>query len=417
MRNAWPLALSLLLGTARVASAHATLVRSSPAAGSHLAAAPGVLRLEFSEQIEPGLARVSVVASDGHEIPIEVRADPRDVNALVASLDPLPDDAYRLVWRVVSADGHPVDGSFVFTVGASAANRVAAPATPGEHSHAASDVSLLTALLRGLAVGLLMAVAGLLAFRWNATRALGQSSARRSARVASWTALLAAACCILHLGAWMAHVSPSHVLDMSSMRAAAASDVGRLELWRTGLAVLAAWALVLARRELLALAFATGALIVSGATGHSAAITPLVATPAKVVHLLAGAVWLGGLVWLLALARDEASILREARRVSAAALISVVLVAVSGVLQALLFMPTPVDVVRTRYGTLVLVKLLGLLLLVALGARHRFRLLPRLERDASVHAQPFLQSVSVEVLLMSIVIIIGGVLAYVPPTQ
>ena len=112
---------------------------------------------------------------------------------------------------------------------------------------------------------------------------------------------------------------------------------------------------------------------------------PLVAIPAKATHLLAGAVWLGGLLWLLATDRsDRPSFAREASRVSAMALICVVLVALSGVVQTWLFLPSLWDLFRSSYGAVALAKVAGLAVLIAFGAFHRARVLPRLERDAAM---------------------------------
>ena len=49
-----------------VLHAHAMLVASEPAAESVVVTSPTRVRLLFSEEIEPSLAHVSVVASDGH---------------------------------------------------------------------------------------------------------------------------------------------------------------------------------------------------------------------------------------------------------------------------------------------------------------------------------------------------------------
>jgi putative copper export protein len=221
---------------------------------------------------------------------------------------------------------------------------------------------------------------------------------------------------VAHLAAWLKHVSPTHTLASDSIQAIVTSEVGQLELWRTALAVLASWAFLLARRRGLALLFAVGALLVSGAIGHSAAISPMLATPAKVLHLFAGAAWLGGLVWLLSIVPDDPSMLEESRRVSSTALIGVLLVLVSGMAQTLLFLPSLADLVRTTYGYLVLTKVAGLVVLVAFGAQHRFRSLPRLESDVST-SRLFHRSLAREVGVMVVVIIIGGVLAYVPPNH
>src|SRR4051812_23922768 len=99
------------------AAVHATLISSEPAADSHLAASPARVRLVFSEPIEGNLARVTLVPGSGAPLLLRTAADPRDVHAVIAPVDSLATGQYRVQWRVVSADGHAVDGSYLFAVG------------------------------------------------------------------------------------------------------------------------------------------------------------------------------------------------------------------------------------------------------------------------------------------------------------
>ena len=238
-----------------------------------------------------------------------------------------------------------------------------------------------------------------------------------------WLSLAAPLLLAAHAAAWVVTVSPEHALAGAGAAEALAGATGRVELWRTGLALLALWALSLARRPRLALAFAVGALVVSGASGHPAAISPLWAEPAKAVHLLAGAAWLGGLLWLLATRpagpdpRAAAAFTVETGRVSSVALAAAILVALSGAVQAWLFLASPGDLVRSTYGALTLAKIAGLLVLVAFGAHHRRRVLPRLAApagDASV-ARRFTTTLRAELAVMAVVVLLGGLLAFVPP--
>jgi putative copper export protein len=136
------------------------------------------------------------------------------------------------------------------------------------------------------------------------------------------------------------------------------------------------------------------------------------------VHLVAGAVWVGGLLWLLLLDRsDVARFECEALRVSSAALVAVLLVTLSGLVQTFLFLPSPLDLVRSAYGAITLAKVAGLLVLVGYGAHHKFRVLPALARDAD-RAARFHHSLRQELIVMTVVILLGGLLGYVsPPTD
>src|SRR5436305_5349164 len=92
-------------------SAHAMLIAADPAAESVVAVSPSRIRLLFSEEIEPSLASIILVASDGGVTKLSVRSDPHDVHAVTGAVTQLPRGAYRVQWHVVSADGHPVGGS------------------------------------------------------------------------------------------------------------------------------------------------------------------------------------------------------------------------------------------------------------------------------------------------------------------
>ena len=196
------------------------------------------------------------------------------------------------------------------------------------------------------------------------------------------------------------------------------TSVGRIELWRTGLALLALWAWWIARRIWVAIVFSAAALAVSGATGHSAAMQPLLSVPAKSIHLLASGVWVGGLLCLVVRpATDTLSAFADdAMRVSTAAVVAVIAIALSGVVQTLTFLPSVADVFTSPDGWLALAKTAGLLVLVAFGAYPRQRVMPGVSgAHPAPHSVVLRTSVRRELVIMSIVILLGGLLAYVPP--
>lgn len=409
--------VAMLFGARSIAQAHAALVSTEPGAGARLASSPSRIRLVFSEELEPTLAQLSLVAGDGTVTPLVMSGDPHDVYAIVAPVTDLVSGAYRIMWRVVSADGHPVEGSFVFWVGETQSQAPPAPASLNVASTwgpTLAGAPIIPAMLRGIGLGFLMAFAGLL-FCIGRARVHGDPPQPRPARIATWLAFGAALFLILHFAAWLFNAAPNHKLGGSSTGALLSSSIGRVESWRTGLAVLALWALALARRPRLALILAILALLVSGASGHSAAMHPLWAEPARALHLLAGGAWLGPLVYLVAHDRKDAeSFARSALHVSTIALISAIVVTLTGVLQGLLFLASPLDIFGSAYGTILLAKIAGLLVLVAFGAYHRYRVLPRLVQDERTSGR-FHTTLRSEIVVMIIVIMLGGLLAYVSP--
>jgi putative copper export protein len=275
----------------------------------------------------------------------------------------------------------------------------------------AGGVPVLAALVRGVALSSLMALGGVLFF---AALAGGDLSAP------SWRALgvLSVAACallVVHFGMWTVQASVDHSLSRDSLAAVVSTRAGTLELWRLALAGLVMWAVALARRVRLALFLALGVLLVSGASGHSAAIHPEWGIPAKALHLIAGAAWLGGLVWLFALARREApGFSPQAHRVSSIALAAVVAVAFSGIVQLRLFLPSWADLFHSAYGALALAKVAGLLILVGFGAYHRFIVLPGVGGELPVRGR-FASTLRSEMAVMALVIVLGAFLAYTPP--
>jgi putative copper export protein len=103
--------------------------------------------------------------------------------------------------------------------------------------------------------------------------------------------------------------------------------------------------------------------------------------------------------------------------VSSRALIAVIAVAFTGVVQTRLFLASWAGLVTSAYGLLVLAKIAGLVALVAFGAYHRQRVMPRVAATltAATGARVLRASVAREVIVIAIVILLGGLLAYVPP--
>jgi copper transport protein len=109
------LALTFIPG---IASAHAILESSSPAPSALLASSPKEIRLDFDEQVESTLGDIRIYDSEQREISIEktIRSS-TDASVVSTEVPALKSGVYVVVWRVVSADGHPISGAFPFEIG------------------------------------------------------------------------------------------------------------------------------------------------------------------------------------------------------------------------------------------------------------------------------------------------------------
>ena len=176
--SALGLALFTTVISATSAAAHAELVRITPERNARLTTAPTEVVLEFSEPVSGSFATVLVTTAGGTVV---ATGKPAVVGARITqALNPRLDaGAYRVAFRVVSADGHPVTGESGFKLllvssgGPSTSVPLVSPLatrspvgpdlTPAQSPRASPDggLSRLMMVTAG-AVGLLVAGAGLL---------------------------------------------------------------------------------------------------------------------------------------------------------------------------------------------------------------------------------------------------------------
>jgi cytochrome c oxidase assembly factor CtaG/putative copper export protein len=136
------------------------------------------------------------------------------------------------------------------------------------------------------------------------------------------------------------------------------------------------------------------------------------AVSTMLLHVTGVLIWTGGLAALLLGSRlPTPDLSAAAHRYSRAALWCFAAVALSGVANAWIRLPSPGDVIGTSYGRLVLVKTAALLALGAIGWLHRGRTLPAL---AAGRRAAFRRLAAVEVLLMAATIGIAVGLSRTP---
>ena len=107
-------ALGFTLLWSAPASAHDRLVSSNPEHGEELDEQPDWLEMEFSGQLQQVGAEIKVM-HDGTDVSAgEITIEDRTLKSALP--DDLKPGAYTVNWRVVSEDGHPISGTFDFTL-------------------------------------------------------------------------------------------------------------------------------------------------------------------------------------------------------------------------------------------------------------------------------------------------------------
>ncbi len=293
----------VLVAAAPAASAHATLLFTSPAADSAVPVSPKAITLTFNEAVTMAGTPVTLTGAGGRKIALGPARESGGRSVVTVPVrGRLPHGVYTVSWQVVSADGDVVGSEFRFGVGPAPASLGGAP------SAAQSSVSgqWPTAILRWmLFAGLAAALGGLAGL---AALILGGGSLPAGATHPSVPRLLAS--------------GPGVItgVEFASFAVAAAA----LRLRRP------VWAVV----PLLAVAGA------EGMRAHPESVVPVGGALLTWAHLLAAVLWTGMLFYTV-------------RAAIAAWLFAVVVV--TGVVSALVLVPLG-DLFTTGYGRVLILK-------------------------------------------------------------
>jgi copper transport protein len=440
-------AFAVCLGLPGAASAHAYLVKTVPAASQELNSSPADIQLTYDEAVEPRFAIISVTSAQGQQDTAgPVHRSPANPDTLVVPLRPhLPEGWYLIYWRAISVDGHPVQGAFTYAVGP---NPGPAPQfhVPNISATATTPQLLITRWLMFVTV---MTAIGLFALRMLIVRPIirrfpgvGLGAVSRALVIASVLGLIAAP---LYLDFATANDSLRSVFDVGALVplfgvTAFGRAILKLELC-FALFSLATWISLWVdrpereHRSLAELGATAGALlaagavlVVPGAAGHAAQTSPRGLTLGfDWLHMAAGSVWLGGLVGLLVLwfslpTRERVPVLSfSVPRFSAVAVGSVLVLAASGIGEAVDHLPALDALWLTGYGQAILVKagLLLLALLIASGnlLRSRPRLMAAVKRPelGGPAATLLRRLVGGEVMVVTAVVFAAAVLSSLAP--
>lgn len=329
-----------LVATAVPARAHAFLASTQPEDGARLDADPDELALQWSEAVVAGSVGITIRNAAGTVVLEPVPRLESRGRVARAALPPLGDGVHSVSWTATSAvDGHEAAGRFGFGVGEVAASAASQSSAPVERSDVAA-----TWLLFG---GLSLAAGGAVRPAIN-----DRNATRRQTWVRVGTVVGAAG------AGWQLFAVDPGLGSTASVAAA-------MTLFALLLAMMSsAFSQVLAPAALLAVAVAAWS-----ARGHTAAAAGYAGWALDSVHLAAAAVWVGSLVHaaveLWRDRADRAAVLHCVRSHSRLSAVLVAVVAATGVLQAMLLLPTPAALLATGYGRIITVK--SLLVAAALG--------------------------------------------------
>lgn len=337
--------------------------------------------MRFSESIDVSLAEVRLIGPGGANVDgVSRPAHPAGAPDTIAATLPsgLDNGTYTVTYRVTSADSHPVEGAFAFSVG----TVTGGVAENGEPATAGTAVSLLYGVARWLAYAALALMVGTAFFAAVCWPGGETVPGIRRILWAGWGILTGSTAASITLyGPSVAGGSP---FDPALLGATVDSRIGIVLLVRLALLGLLAAAMVrlrpfasytpadLRRRGGIVLGAGVALVVTWSLANHSAAGSQvLLALPVDAIHLLAMAIWLGGLPVLLGVllrSGDVAGMRTAIPLFSKIALGCVVALIVTGTYQAWREVGTPAAMFGTSYGTVLAVKVGMVAVLVVLGA-------------------------------------------------
>ncbi|SER54930.1 copper resistance protein CopC [Streptomyces qinglanensis] len=417
-------ALLGVLALAGPAAAHAALTGSDPAEGAVVDDAPRQVTLDFSEGVAMSDGAIRVLDPRGARVDTGTVRDTGTggtVRRTVALDQGLGQGTYTVAWQAVSADSHPVSGAFTFSIGKPSETSAKVPQQ--DENAGGGTVGACYGIGRYAAYAGFVLLIGGAAFVLLCSPRAASSRAVQRLVTTGWSLLAASTLALLLLrGPYTGSGRFADVLDLGGLKDVVATKPGAALVSR--LLLLAAGALFTSvlfgvyarqraadepeeaprdgrtpprqaadepeetpqegegarqRRDLHYGLSAGGALVAVGlaatwalAEHASTGIQTGPAVPVDVLHLLAVALWLGGLTALFCLLRWGPSPTgTTVRRFSRLAFGCVVVLAGTGLYQSWRQVGSWSALTDTSYGQLLVVKILlvGAVLSVAWFSR------------------------------------------------
>ncbi|MGG3466114.1 copper resistance protein CopC [Neobacillus pocheonensis] len=359
-------------------SAHAYIKKSTPTENEVFDQPPQKVTIQFDEAIQPDYHSLQVFDSKGKRVDQKnERIDPANPAIIEADLQGnLPNDTYSIQWRVVSGDGHPIEGVIPFQIGQEAKGTAIAPGSKGYMP------KLDLIILRWLQYMSSAVYVGILFFYlFVLPKELGQeiSVRNRFSKIIVYSFITLCFSIILSLPlqatiesglSWgkVFHINVLGNMLTNSVfgKTWITAIIMLLILWPSTFLLCykpfkkTIWAWV-------SLALGIGMLRTKTFTSHAASSEKgLLPIAMDFVHLLSASIWIGSLIAMIALLtyRKNQAYFETIRRFSKWGIAIVLILSATGLYGSLLYIPNWRSLVVTDYGRALLGKVILLVIMV-----------------------------------------------------
>jgi copper transport protein len=385
---------------------HAKLLDSSPQSGSQLEVPPEKIELVFNQKLEAVLEdAIKLTDAQGNSIELSKGQIGEDQQRIIVPLPQLTGGEYRVQYDVLSLDGHDVKGAYNFTLLTQGQTTVTEeepivendknkePDVPVEenHDHHPSPNNELIPQLgletqmfgewaKGWHTEYLITILHILVYilligmvLWS-TLLKGRTEEEWN-RHRSWTMQLQRLHFLALIGVVVLFIQRTVGMDDWSKVKDLLLETTTGISWSV-LIVLSVLGFLLLQRSRLFDAFWLIAIIgAKTQIGHAAAADErLVASIMTGIHVLAASLWAAGLLLLILLWRKyRFDAERFLPTFSGASIVALILLSMSGLVSSAIYLPDLSYVLETRWGLLLLIKLVLIVFIIAIGATIRRR--------------------------------------------
>lgn len=395
-----------VFGPATTAFAHSALVAAQPGPGEILATAPSVVELRFNETVVAGPSSIRVLDAAGRRVDSGRTEQTEGGVVLTTSLrasgasgSGLANGTYVVVWRVTSPDGHPIQGAYTFSVGSPSISGAASEALVDRYlAQSGSSVALgvVLAIARAMAfAGLALLIGVIIAITSWGSAVIATRSCARVVYAGVGLAAIGTALALLGQGSYSAGLALGDIVRLDLLSDVLGTRYGLALAVRLGVIGVGAlwwwWArsapTTVSRRTSAAVIVLALALTISFA-GHAATgPMPIAGVLLDVVHIIAMAAWVGGLVLLVTIVLRKEPVQWEAvSTFSRLALVAFIVIALSGTAQGWRQLGSVAALTDTAYGQALIVKVMVVACVLPLAAYARELLRRRTDESAVVAA-------------------------------
>ena len=392
------------------ASAHAVLLKAVPEANSQLTEAPKRIELTFSERLEAELYYINVYDEIGRKISDRKAGLSGDQKVMSLDLPNLSNGIYTVTYHVISADGHPVEGTYVLSVGPNTGGGTAGDPSSLHSGHElTADLGVYEVLkyLSRIAYffGLLAAAGWVL---WGAIAELQRSAIAEHYRngllgVQRAHLLGLIAFVYFHYDDLLGDQGLGELLGLFT-----GTWVGRS--WLAAFVLALAGFAVLGRSKAIDLAWVVLLLAAKSVNGHAMGQdNPWLTVPLDFFHLLAAAVWVGGLLLIVPLWKKQKAWIDEfLPKFSNAAFIAIIVLVLSGTAATLLYLPGLNYLLFSQWGKMLIAKVVFVVFVILFGIGIRLAMRKRNDKDVR-------DMIRMDFAAMGIIVVLVALMTYVSP--